>query len=127
MGAFETTTVNNFSGLGQNNQQFKALNVPDTTEDLLFSGYHQFADGTTNDYNWQFGFGKHQRCWCTNNSMDDGDNLRIDFVTRCNGDGWQQQHYNYTTHYDAQNFQFTIVQVNGSPPPDSIRSLGAGL
>ena len=25
-----------------------------------------------------------------------------------------------TTHYDIQNFQFAIVQVNGSPPPNSI-------
>ena len=92
MGAFETTTVNNFSALGQNNQQFKALNVPDTTEDLLFSGYHQFADGSTNDTTGNSVSASTNGVGVLNNSMDDGDTLRIDFVNNVTVAGWQQQH-----------------------------------
>ena len=92
MGAFETTTVNDFSALGQNNQQFKALNVPDTTEDLLFSGYHQFADGSTNDTTGNSVSASTTGVGVLNNSMDDGDTLRIDFVNNVTVADWQQQY-----------------------------------
>ena len=122
MGAFETTTINDFSALGQNNQQFKALNVPDTTKDLLFSGYHQFADGSTNDTTGNSVSASTNGVGVLNNSMDDGDTLRIDFVNNVTVGIGNNNVYNYATpgHYDIQNFQFAIVQVNGSPPPNSI-------
>ena len=126
MGAFETTTVNNFSGLGQNNQQFKALDVPDTTEDLLFAGYHQFADGTTNDTTGNSVSASTNGLVVLNNSMDDGDTLRIDFVNDVTVTDEQQQHLQLYDALRRQNFQFTIVQVNGSPPPRIRSKFGCG-
>ena len=55
-----------------------------------------------------------------NQSIDDGDNLRIDFVNDAISTGSNNNVYNYTTHYNINNFGFSIVQVNGSPPPNSI-------
>ncbi|MBR1280147.1 DUF5801 repeats-in-toxin domain-containing protein [Bradyrhizobium sp. AUGA SZCCT0283] len=120
IGATETRTVNDFSSLGQNTQQFKALDVAGTTQDLLFSGYVQQANGSSNAAGGSSVSASTTGIGVANNSMNDGDNLRIDFVNTATITAGNNNEYNYTTHYNINDFQFGIVQVNGSPPADSI-------
>ena len=47
VGATVQRDVTNFSDLGSNSQNFKFLNVADTTQDLLFSGYQRSAGDVT--------------------------------------------------------------------------------
>uniref|UniRef100_UPI0021C9CCD3 DUF5801 repeats-in-toxin domain-containing protein n=1 Tax=Bradyrhizobium sp. Bra78 TaxID=2926010 RepID=UPI0021C9CCD3 len=120
IGATETRTVNDFSSLGQNTQQFKALDVANTTQDLLFSGYVQQPNGTSNASGGSSVSASTTGIGVANNSMNDGDNLRIDFVNSATVTSGNNNEYSYSTHYNINDFQFGIVQVNGSPPADSI-------
>ncbi|WP_063694591.1 DUF5801 repeats-in-toxin domain-containing protein [Bradyrhizobium stylosanthis] len=120
IGATETRTINDFSALGQNTQQFKALDVANTTQDLLFSGYVQQSNGSSNASGGSSVSASTTGIGVANNSMNDGDNLRIDFVNNATVTNGNNNEYNYTTHYNINDFQFGIVQVNGSPPADSI-------
>ncbi|MCC8938635.1 hypothetical protein H8A99_19680 [Bradyrhizobium sp. Arg68] len=52
--------------------------------------------------------------------MNDGDVLRIDFVNNATVSGGNNNTYDYTTHYNINDFQFGIVQVNGSPGADAL-------
>ncbi len=119
IGATQTTTVSNFSALGQNTQQFKALDVANTTQDLLFSGYQRAADGSSNATTGSSVSASTAGIGVANNQMDDGDALRIDFVNTATVDSGNNNFYDYTTHYNVNDFQFAIVKVTGSPPPDS--------
>ncbi|MCA6122754.1 hypothetical protein J6500_12730 [Bradyrhizobium sp. WSM 1704] len=120
IGASTITTVNDFSALGSNNQQFKALDVANTTADLLFSGYQQASDGTTDALTGDSVSASNVGIGVANNSMNDGDVLRIDFVNNATVSGSNNNTYDYTTHYNINDFQFGIVQVNGSPGADAL-------
>ena len=122
IGATQITTVDNFSALGSNSQQFKALDAPGTTQDLLFSGYKRSANGSDNAASGEAVSASSTGIGVANNSMNDGESLRIDFVNDLTVSGSNNNTYDYSTHYNANNFQFKIVQVGGSPPPDSIET-----
>ncbi|PWJ94125.1 putative secreted protein (type I secretion substrate) [Mesorhizobium loti] len=122
IGATQQTHIDNFSTLGSNTQQFKALDVAGTTHDVLFSGYERLANGTSNATSGSSVSASTTGIGVANNSMNDGDNLRIDFVNDLTASGGNNNTYNYSTHYDVNSFQFAIVQVNGSPPADSIET-----
>jgi len=102
------------------NKAFNYIDVAGTTEDLLFSGYNRSGSGaisigTVNTNNVAIGV--------NNQSMNDGDALRIDFVNSPTVSGSANNTYDYPAspgHYGANNFSFTIVQVGGSTPADAI-------
>ncbi|RWA79406.1 MAG: calcium-binding protein [Mesorhizobium sp.] len=122
IGATQQTHIDNFSALGSNTQQFKALDVAGTTQDVLFSGYERAANGTSNAASGSSVSASTIGIGVANNSMNDGDNLRIDFVNDATVSSGNNNSYNYSTHYNVNSFQFSIVQVNGSPPADSIET-----
>ncbi|MER9908579.1 type I secretion C-terminal target domain-containing protein, partial [Mesorhizobium sp. M0052] len=122
IGATQQTHIDNFSALGSNTQQFKALDVAGTTQDLLFSGFERLANGTSNAASGSSVSASTTGIGVANNSMNDGDNLRIDFVNSATITSGNNNSYGYTTHYNVNSFQFAIVQVNGSPPADSIET-----
>ncbi|TIT93075.1 MAG: type I secretion C-terminal target domain-containing protein, partial [Mesorhizobium sp.] len=122
IGATQQTHIDNFSALGSNTQQFKALDVAGTTQDVLFSGYERAANGTSNAASGSSVSASTIGIGVANNSMNDGDNLRIDFVNDATISSGNNNSYNYSTHYNVNSFQFSIVQVNGSPPADSIET-----
>ncbi|TGQ63843.1 calcium-binding protein [bacterium M00.F.Ca.ET.162.01.1.1] len=122
IGATQQTHIDNFSALGSNTQQFKVLDVAGTTQDVLFSGYERQANGTSNAAAGSSVSASTTGIGVANNSMNDGDNLRIDFVNNATATSGNNNSYGYTTHYNVNSFQFAIVQVNGSPPADSIET-----
>ncbi|TPL96817.1 Ig-like domain-containing protein, partial [Mesorhizobium sp. B2-3-10] len=122
IGATQQTHIDNFSALGSNTQQFKVLDVAGTTQDVLFSGYERQANGTSNAASGSSVSASTTGIGVANNSMNDGDNLRIDFVNSATASSGNNNSYGYTTHYNVNSFQFAIVQVNGSPPADSIET-----
>jgi hypothetical protein len=102
------------------NKNFNYIDVADTTQDLLFSGYNRSAGnvvsiGTVNTNNTAIGV--------NNQSMNDGDNLRIDFINSPTVSGSASNTYDYAAspgHYAVNNFSFAIVQVGGGTPADAI-------
>ncbi|WP_242601665.1 DUF5801 repeats-in-toxin domain-containing protein [Legionella lansingensis] len=117
IGTSTTTTITNTSFATAGNKAFNFIDVSGTTEDLLFSGYVRatngsLTQGTVNTNSTAVGV--------NNQSMNDGDNLRIDFVNSPSVTNSASNSYNYTDHFDINNFNFKIVQVNGNPPPGSI-------
>ena len=120
IGVSVTRTVNDFVALGQNTQKFKALDVAATPLDLLFSGYERAANGSNNAVLGSSVSASGAGIGVANNSMDDGDNLRIDFAANAIAGPSNNNIYNYDAHYNTNDFQFTIVQVGGSTPADSI-------
>jgi len=121
IGATIEQVADNFSALGPNSQQFKALDL-DGDLDLLFSGYEREADGADNASTGSAVQASSVGIGVANQSMNDGDNLRIDFVTLASVTTGNNNTYDYGVHDPVNDFRFSIVQVTGSPPPDSIET-----
>ncbi|KTD09548.1 DUF5801 repeats-in-toxin domain-containing protein, partial [Legionella hackeliae] len=114
--ATSTTLTNlNFSTAG--NKAFNYIDVANTSEDLLFSGFVRSSSGstTTGTVNTNA-----TAIGINNQSMNDGDNLRIDFVNSASVTNSSNNSYNYVDHFDINNFSFNIVQVGGNTQPNSI-------
>ena len=122
IGASQQQQVSDFSALGSSSQQFKALDVASTTQDLLFSGYERASTGISNSSAGSAVQASGTGVGVANQSLNDGDALRIDFVNSATVTVGNNNQYNYTTHYDINNFRLTIVQVNGTPPADAIEA-----
>jgi hypothetical protein len=100
------------------NKAFNYIDVANTTQDILFSGYHLNANGsfdaigTVNTNNTAIGV--------NNQSMNDGDVLGLDFVTSPSVTNSASNTYNYGAHYDINDFSFAIVQKGGNVGTDAI-------
>ena len=107
------------------NKAFNYIDVPGTTEDILFSGFHLNNDGDTWGRNSTFdAIGtvntNNVAIGVNNQSMNDGDVLAMDFVTSPSVDSSANNIYNYDAHYPINNFSFAIVQKGGATGTDAI-------
>ena len=117
IGATVTTTVNNTGFATAGNKEFNVIDVAGTPEDLLFSAFVRgpsgsLSSGTVNTNSTSVGV--------NNQSMNDGESLRIDFVTSPSVTGTPQNTYNYAAHYNVSEFTFAIVQKSGGTGVDAI-------
>ncbi len=119
IGATEETTLSNLGFSEAGNKLFNYIDVDGTTttEDLMFSGYERDTSNATthesvNTNSTSIGVG--------NQSMNDGENLRIDFVNSPSVSSSANNTYDYATHYNVNNFSFAIVQKGGGLPADSL-------
>jgi len=108
----------NLDGLSNSSNTFKALSLgSDGNEGIIFSGYIQNGDGsiTQSTVNPSGQGGSVDSIGVANQSMNDGNVLGIDFVTDAfTGKSAADEYFNYTTHFDINNFSFQIVQNSGS-------------
>ncbi|MFN4142923.1 beta strand repeat-containing protein [Aestuariivirga sp.] len=115
-------TINNFGAIAAGNSVFTTLNPDGTTQDILASAYKKNADGSFNSYATvntnSSGIG------VANQSMNDGEVLRIDFVNSATaGSTGSVNYYDFAAvngHYNINDFSFTIIQKGGGLPADSL-------
>ncbi|RBP46029.1 VCBS repeat-containing protein [Roseimicrobium gellanilyticum] len=121
IGATQQAVLLDFSQLGSGSQAFKVQQDPlgtNTDQDLLFSGYTRSGTGVTNIASGGSALNSSTTgIGVGNNSMNDTDNLRLDFVTAGSSSNGSNNDYDYGIHYNVNNFQFKIVQDNTSGSP----------
>ncbi len=103
------------------NKAFNYIDVAGTTQDMLFSGYNRstanaITIGSVNTNSTAIGV--------NNQSMNDGENLRIDFVNSPAVTGSASNTYDYPSptggHYNVNDFTFSLVQKGGGTGTDAI-------
>ncbi|QIF02301.1 VCBS domain-containing protein [Roseimicrobium sp. ORNL1] len=117
IGVTQQVVITNFGNVESGNNEFPVLQNPlgvSIDQDLLFSSYTRAANGTTNIATGGSTVNTSQQgIGVDNQSMNDTENLRIDFVTGASTTGGT---YNYGAHYNVNNFLFSISQTNNGGP-----------
>ncbi len=120
-GAHSDVTLSDLGFATAGNKAFNYIDVAGSTQDILFSGYTRAANntltiGTVNSNSTAIGV--------DNQSMNDGDNLGIDFVNSPTVTGSASNTYDYPSpsggHYTVNDFTFTIVQKGSGTGVDDI-------